>query len=171
MLLKRTFIVLGIILVLFSCKGKLEKEIESTWPDGTPQKVVYFEKVKGETEKVREERFYENGNKEMVGGFKGIKKEGEWIYWFQDGRKWSQATYVNDIKEGKATVWREDGNKNYEGSYATGKPHGAWIFYDKDGSRLKEVLFEYGEKVNEIAFKAEVPLNMPGGDSIQVEIK
>lgn len=154
-----------------SCGEKLEQEVELTWPDGSPQKVLYYDRIKGEREKVREERFYENGNKEMVGGYKGIKKEGEWIYWFQDGRKWSQAFYENDIKEGKATVWRENGNKNYEGNYLTGKPHGTWIFYDIDGSRLKEVLFEYGEKINELAFKPTKPLNIPPGDSIQVKIE
>ncbi len=154
-----------------SCNEKLEQEIDSTWPDGKPQKVFYYENVKGVREKVREERFYENGNKEMVGGYHGIKKEGDWIYWFQDGRKWSQASYKNDIKEGKATVWREDGNKNYEGAYATGKPHGTWIFYDIDGSRLKEVLFEYGIKVNEITFKTGVPFNLPPGDSIQFKVE
>jgi len=167
----KTISVLGIFLVLNSCNGKLEQEIDSTWPDGNPRKVIYYEMVGGEKEKVREERFYENGNQEMVGGYRGIKKEGEWIYWFQDGRKWSQASYVNDIKEGKATVWREDGNKNYEGTYTTGKPHGTWIFYDKDGSRLKEVLFEYGEKINEIAFKESAPIKLPPGDSIQVRIE
>ena len=93
------------------------------------------------------------------------------MYWFEDGKKWSQATYKNDIKEGKAVVWRESGNKNYEGAYATGKPHGTWIFYDIDGSRLKEVLFEYGQKINEIEFKTGVPFEMPEGDSIQVRIE
>lgn len=159
-----------LIFISYSCDSQLEKEVESTWPDGSPQKVVYYEIRKGEKVKVREERFYESGNKEMVGGFDGIKKEGEWIYWFEDGRKWSRANYSNDIKEGNATVWRDNGNKNYEGGYATGKPHGSWIFYDVDGSRLKEVLFEYGNKVKEIAFKEGVPFNLPAGDSIQVKI-
>ncbi len=167
----KIFIVLGIVSVAISCSEKLEEEVESAWPDGTPQKVVFYEIQKAERVKVKEERFYENGEQEMVGEYQGIKKDGDWMYWFPDGKKWSQASYSNDLKEGKAIVWRENGNKNYEGGYATGKPHGSWIFYDADGSRLKEVLFEYGKKVNEIAFKEEVPIKMPAGDSIQVTIK
>ena len=162
---------IGILLTAFSCSGKLEKETKTTWPDGSPHEVIYYQDKKGERIKVREERFYESGDKEMIGEFNGIKKEGDWIYWFQDGKKWSQASYSNDMKEGMAIVWREDGNKNYEGAYATGRPHGSWIFYDVDGSRLKEVLFEYGQKVNEISFKEGVPFNMPVGDSVQVNIK
>ena len=72
----RTLAITGAILVLSSCGEKLEQEVELTWPDGSPQKVLYYDRNKGEREKVREERFYENGNKEMVGGYKGIKKEG-----------------------------------------------------------------------------------------------
>jgi antitoxin component YwqK of YwqJK toxin-antitoxin module len=169
--IKRAISILGIFLAMYSCNGKLEQEIDSSWPDGTPQKVVYYDMAGGERVKVREERFYEDGSKEMVGGYHGIKKEGDWIYWFQDGKEWSQASYDNDIKVGKAIVWREDGNKNYEGTYSTGKPHGTWIFYDTDGSRLKEVLFEYGVKINEIAFKQTVPIQMPKGDSVKVKIE
>lgn len=167
----RAINILAIFLVMFSCKVKLEQDIEASWPDGTPQKVVYYDMLDGERVKVREERFYENGSQEMVGGYHGIKKEGDWIYWFQDGKKWSQASYDNDIKVGKAIVWREDGNKNYEGTYSTGRPHGTWIFYDIDGSRLKEVLFEHGEKINEITFKQAAPMQMPQGDSVQVRIE
>ena len=67
--------VLGIFLAMCSCNEKLEQEIVSTWPNGEPMKLLYYESVKGLREKVREERFYENGNKEMVGGFQGIKKD------------------------------------------------------------------------------------------------
>ncbi len=162
---------IGIILTAFSCSVKLEKDIETIWPDGSSHKVVYYEMKKGKKSKVREERFYESGDKEMIGEFNGIKKEGDWMYWYVDGKKWSQASYSNDLKEGKAIVWRENGNKNYEGEYLTGKPHGLWIFYDIDGSRLKEVLFEYGQKVNEKSFKEGVPFNLPAGDSIIVNIE
>lgn len=167
----RAAVILGTILAFFSCGTNLEKEIESSWPNDNPKKVIYYERVMGERKKVREERFYEDGSKEMIGGYNGIKKEGDWIYWYQDGRKWSQASYKNDIKEGKATVWRENGNKNYEGTYSAGKPHGTWIFYDDDGSRLKEVLFEHGQKINEMTFKEGIPFNLPPGDSIQVRIE
>lgn len=162
---------IGIFSLILGCSEQLEKEIESSWPDGSPQKLIFYDNQKGERIKVREERFYENGNKEMTGGYQGIKKEGEWMYWFKDGRKWSKANYKNDLKEGDAVVWRENGNKNYEGAYATGKPHGTWVFYDADGSRMKEVLFEYGEKVDEISFKEQLPLNVTPGDSVQFKIE
>ena len=164
-------VITGILIGSAACSNNLEKEVESSWPDGSPQKVVYYEITGGEKKKVREERFYENGTQEMVGGFNGSIKEGEWIYWYEDGRKWSMANYQNDIKEGKTTVWRENGNKIYEGAYATGKPHGTWVFYDTDGSRIKEVLFEYGEKVNEVIFKEGVPFDFKPGDSIQFKVR
>jgi len=171
MWISRLIIFTSVSMTVAACSGNLEKEIESSWPDGSPQKVIYFENQGGERIKIREERFYENGTQEMTGEYNGLKKEGEWIYWYDDGRKWSQANYKNDIKEGKTIVWRENGYKIYEGAYATGKPHGSWIFYDADGSRIKEVLFEYGEKVNEVTFKEGVPFNFEPGDSLQFRIE
>jgi len=162
---------MGFLPVLISCEDKLEKEVVTTWPDGSPQKVYLFEK-KGEIRvKVREERFYENGNREMVGEFTNNQKSGEWNYWFEDGRKWSKGSYKNGLRDGEAIVWRSNGFKTYEGSYSAGKPHGSWIFYDVDGSRLKEVRFEYGKKASEIAYKEGIPFNMPEGDSIVLDTR
>ncbi len=62
------------------------------------------------------------------------------------------------------------GFKNYEGSYSKGKPHGTWTFYDLDGSRLKDVLFEHGEKIKEIVYKEGVPFNPQIPDSVQFRV-
>lgn len=154
----------------FSCQTNLEEEVISNWPNGEVQKVYFFQK-KGELrEKVVEERYYENGQKEMRGEFSNGERNGTWIYWFQDGRKWTESTYENDLRVGQTVVWRESGLKNYEGSYSKGKPHGTWTFYDIDGSRLKDVLFEHGQKLREIVYKEGVPFNPEALDSVQFKV-
>ena len=167
------FIVVFILMgISFSCNDKLEKEIISYWPNGEVQKVFFFEKDGALRKKALEERYYENGNQEMRGEFKDGVRDGNWIYWFQDGRKWTESMYENDLRIGQSIVWREDGHKNYEGMDSKGKPHGSWTFYDLDGSRVKEVLFEFGTKVNEIVYKDGIPFQMPEviGDSLSFKV-
>ncbi|MCK5820846.1 MAG: hypothetical protein KAH17_03125 [Bacteroidales bacterium] len=159
-----------IFLITTSCQDKFDEEIISNWPNGEVQK-VYFYTQKGDVrEKVQEERFYENGTKEMHGEFYNGNRHGMWTYWFQDGRKWSESEYENDLRIGPTVIWRESGLKNYEGSYSKGKPHGTWTFYDLDGSRLKDVLFEHGEKIKEIDYKEGVPFNPKIIDSLQFRV-
>ncbi len=145
------------VLIIGGCVEKISQEVTANWPDGSPQKVAYYQ-VKGENLlKIKEIRYYQGGKKEMEGEFRGDKREGHWITWFENGRKQSEGFFRNDVRDGKSVVWRDNGFKFYEGSYSSGKLHGTWIMYDTDGSRLKEVLYEYGKKIREIDFRQGIP--------------
>lgn len=164
------FLGLILLVVITACSSNLEEEVISRWPNGQIQKVYYFERSGEMRDKVMEERFYENGQKEMHGEFKNGMRHGQWTYWFQDGRKWTESLYENDLRVGKSVVWRESGFKNYEGMYSQGKPHGTWTFYDVDGSRNKDVMFEHGQKINEMVYKEGVPFNPEFSDSIPFSV-
>ena len=169
----RRFLKLSLALLLLitaSCRGGLEEEIISNWPDGEVQKIYYYAHKGDIREKVLEERYYENGTKEMHGEFVDGDRHGQWTYWYQDGRKWTESLYENDLRVGHTVVWRESGFKNYEGNYSKGKPHGTWTFYDIDGSRVKDVLFEHGQKIEEIDYKEGVPFNPEVVDSLQFKV-
>jgi len=141
-------------LILAGCKEKLVQETSIAWPDGSPQKVSFYRVANGTKDKVKEVRYYQSGKIEMEGEYASGKKDGAWTSWFENGKKQSEGFFKNDMRNGKAVVWRENGYKYYEGTYSLGKLHGAWITYDIDGTRLKETLYEYDKKVNEIDFKA-----------------
>jgi len=145
--------VLILVMTTVACEPKLEEEIVSSWPDGKPQKVNFYQTNGEVREKVMEIRYHQNGQKEMEGGFVNGKKEGLWTAWFENGQKQSEGYYENDLRHGKSTVWKQNGLKYYEGQYAHGKLHGTWTFYDTDGSKNKEVIFEHDEKVREMDFK------------------
>ncbi len=167
----QVMIVLLLQLLLLGCGNDLEKEVISNWPNGEIQKVYYFSSNGDLREKVVEEKYYENGQQEMRGEFKNGVRHGKWIYWFEDGRKWTESAYENDMRVGQSVVWRNSGLKNYEGMYSKGKPHGTWVFYDLDGSRMKEVMFEYGVKTKELDYKEGVPFNLPDMDSLVFEVR
>jgi antitoxin component YwqK of YwqJK toxin-antitoxin module len=150
---KFLLIILAFILVLGGCREKLEREITTKWPDGSPQKVSFYRMNGDKKDKVKEIRYFQSGKKEMEGEFAGGKKDGAWFSWFENGKQQSEGFFKNDMRNGKAVVWRENGFKYYEGTYSLGKLHGTWITYDTDGSRLKETLYEYDRKVNEIDYK------------------
>ncbi len=172
MLLSKYVFVFSLIALIFSsCGPKLQKEIISNWPDGSVQKVFFYKQNGDIREKVVEETYYQNGQKEMHGEFLNNKRHGLWTYWYEDGRKWSESEYENDLRVGKSIVWREKGILNYEGTYTKGKPHGKWTFYDVDGSRTKDVFFEHGVNTREHLYKEAVPFNLPTEDSIQVNIR
>jgi len=146
-----------LILILPGCRAKTSQEITATWPDGSPQKVTFFEGQGENRIKVKEIRYFQKGQKEMEGEFRGDKREGHWITWFENGRKQSEGFFRNDVRDGKAVVWRDNGFKFYEGNYSSGKLHGIWIMYDTDGSRLKEVLYENGKKIREMDYREGIP--------------
>lgn len=151
--MKNSWLVIPVLLWISACGPKLEEEVISSWPDGQPQKIQYYE-VSGDSRTlVKETKFHENGQKEMEGGFVNGKKQGLWTAWFDNGQKQSEGFYENDLRNGKATVWRDNGFVYYEGYYSMGKLHGTWTFYDIDGSRNKQVLFEHDQKIEEIDLK------------------
>ncbi len=160
MKLSRIAILLIAALSFTACKEKLKQEVTATWPDGSPQKVVFYRESGKTPVKVKEIKYYQGGKKEMEGEYKGEKKDGAWTSWFQNGRKQSEGFFKNDQRDGKATVWRENGFKFYEGTYSMGKLHGMWIMYDTDGSRLKEILYEHDKKIREIDFSQGVPYGL-----------
>jgi len=149
--------ILGTLLALTSCRQHLEKEVVSTWPDGKPLKVQYYKKEGAKRTKVKEIRYYQNGQKEMEGEYADGKKTGLWTAWFESGLKQSEGHYENGLRNGKSVVWRRNGFKFYEGSYSKGKLHGTWIFYDTTGGRDKEVYFEHGEKIREVLLSLSSP--------------
>ena len=53
--------------------------------------------------------------------FKDGKKDGLWIYWYENGQKASRKTYINNKKDGKWTQWYENGQMKSEGTYKDGK--------------------------------------------------
>lgn len=161
---------IAVLLITNSCQQKLIEEVISNWPDGTVQKVYFYEQNGEIREKVQEERYYENGTKEMHGEFSKGNRDGHWIYWFDDGRKWTESAYENDLRVGPTIVWRKSGFKNYEGNYSKGKPHGTWTFFDIDGSRYKDVFFEHGEIMSEKVYKEGIPFNTDLLDSLQFKV-
>ncbi len=132
---------LSFILLSTACQHKkTETVVIDTWENGKPKKTMeYIIEEDGKKTAYKETSYHHNEQKFIEGTY-DTKQErnGEWISWFDDGKKNSQGTYVNGELDGKYTVWYPNGNIHYTGRYKKGKQIGKWKFYSEDGNLIKE---------------------------------
>ena len=140
--MQRKFLTFSLALILFSCGSKKSFEsVEETYPDGTSKLIKYYKSEKKEI-LVKAIHYYEDGQKKMEGAFKNDKRDGQWSYWYPDGKLWSQAVYTEGIANGLKTVWHDTGKKYYEGQLTYDKRTGIWKFWDADGNFVKEIDYD-----------------------------
>lgn len=81
--------------------SELEKIDKLYYQDGKPYSGTCYEK-------------HDNGKIAIKGQMKNGKKEGAWIYWYSDGQKRRETTYIENKKEGLTYYWYVNGQKQKE---------------------------------------------------------
>lgn len=74
------------------------------------------------------------------------KKDGNYIGWYDNGRKYYESNYVNGKKHGKQYRWYNNGQLNYEYNYIDGKKHGEQYCWYDNGFKRYECNYIDGEK-------------------------
>jgi len=148
--MKSVFIFFISILVLTSCEPNYKKSVEN-YTDGKVSKVCLIDTTDGKTDTIHTEEYWPNGNKRIQGGFESNKREGEWIYWFENGKVWSKGSFNKGLSNGKFDIYNEDGSRYMQSSYSNGKADGCWTFFEKD-IKTKEVYFKNDSLVKQIVF-------------------
>ncbi|MCB0403131.1 MAG: hypothetical protein KDD41_13670 [Flavobacteriales bacterium] len=77
------------------------------------------------------------------GFYKNKKQDGEWNYFYPDGKPSLTATYHEGVLEGKSLRYDLQGNVIAELNYTNGKLTGKQIYYYQNGAKLSE-----GEMIN-----------------------
>ena len=137
--MKRIVVFFALAMLVIAC-GKLTQKVESTYPNGNPQYVRYYDRS-GSC--VKEEEYYENGTLKMSGVLQDGHREGEWKSYFEDGKVQSTGFFKNGLRYGPATVYHPTGQLFQEGCYDDGRRCGMWKFYDEQGYLLDSV--DFGE--------------------------
>ena len=88
-----------------------------TYNDGNIKSITYHKKTRNGIEKVKYERYYENGPKHKEGNIKAGKEDGLWIDWYENGKKKAEITYKDEKKNGLGIRWYENGQKKEESTY------------------------------------------------------
>ena len=77
-------------------------------------------------------------------------KNGEWIFYYENGNKQLICSFISDRQEGKVTAWHEVGTLESVKYYKNGRPDGTWEFYGKrEGDLIKSMKFKKGVKITE----------------------
>ncbi|MBL4625359.1 MAG: hypothetical protein JKY42_09510 [Flavobacteriales bacterium] len=130
----RKLVTLLVIVLLMSCTNR-EEVVEQTFPNGNQKIVMVYEGSGDERVVIEQKSFYIGGQAEVVGKFdETSKRVGNWIYYYQNGNKWSECEYTTGVRNGKSITYYENGNKRYEGNYISEKQTGHWVFYKEDGT-------------------------------------
>jgi len=83
--------------------------------------------------------YYKNGNVKVKGVFKNGKRDGDWSFFYENGKLWSLGEYNEGIRNGGSSVYYANGVLRMEGHYLNDKQIGLWKFYNEQGKLIKEV--------------------------------
>jgi antitoxin component YwqK of YwqJK toxin-antitoxin module len=135
---KCCFISLLVIFAFTSCTHET-RIIEETYPDGSPKRECVYKGKYASRELIRETTWYLNKKIQMMGEFKEKKRDGKWIYYYENGNVWSEGFFKDGKSDGKRTTHYEDGKIFYEGYYKADRRVGVWKFYNEKGTQVKSV--------------------------------
>ena len=102
--------------------------------------------------------WYANGQRASEGSYLKNKLEGSLTYWYDNGTKASEGFYKNDKPEGIQTAWNENGQLESEQEYKNGVLNGASIFYE-NGVKTAEYVFKNGDVVYQVKLKNKLVWN------------
>ncbi len=127
-----------LVFSMISCKFE-HKVVEETYPDGSPKRVCVYKGSGDGRELIKETTYYPNKQAQMEGTYKDKKRDGKWTYWYENGKLWSEGSFIGGKSEGKRTTYFENGKVRYEGYYKVDMRVGKWRFFDENGRLLQEV--------------------------------
>ena len=91
--------------------------------------------------------WYENGQKATEAMHKAGKKNGLATLWYENGQKWNEITYKDGNPDGRFTGWHENGQKYFDGIYKDGLKDGVFTEWDEQGNIIRKTTYKKGEKV------------------------
>ena len=113
-IMKKLLVIILPLLLIVGCskvegQKQLIPDITGKYENGNIKSITYHKKTRNGIEKVKEEIYHENGQKEGEGTFKDGKREGKWSGWYENGQKNSEQLFKDgnliSLKE-----WNEDGS-------------------------------------------------------------
>ena len=92
-------------------------------------------------------QYYINGQIQYKGQMLDGKQDGEWIYYYADGKKMELWHFKDGLRDGELKAWYPNGQLKLEGKSVEDKHDGKWTYYNQDGSVQKEEVWDEGKKI------------------------
>jgi hypothetical protein len=129
------FCALCLLTICYACgrEQKTEKKIEQ------PEILIPEEERDKMVEKVDH---HANGQLKAKGTMLNGKKMGLWTSWYENGVKWSETTFQNDLMDGETKTYYPNGMLRYSGRFTSNKKSGFWVFYDETGKEASKMDYD-----------------------------
>ncbi|MFT4600032.1 MAG: antitoxin component YwqK of YwqJK toxin-antitoxin module [Arenicella sp.] len=88
--------------------------------------------------------FYQVGDYKEVGSFLGGSEDGQWNYFYSNGRVGFTGMYSDGEPKGKHYYYHQNGIKKLVGKYAGGVKHGVWRAYSERGEIEETIQYKTG---------------------------
>jgi len=150
-------IIISLLFLSIGLSQRLSEVIE-TYENGNVKSITYHKKTRDGIQKVKEEGYFEKGQKEFEGSYKDGKKDGLWTVWYENGQKKEEITFKNGKRDGLETEWWSNGQKINEMTYKDGKEwDGKWTSWSDDENKLKvyEETYKDGELISQKDFNPD----------------
>ncbi len=72
-------------------------------------------------------------------------KNGPYVEYYENGKKWSETHYKNGKRDGLETEWYKNGQKKSESHYKNGKLDGLSTGWDESGKKERETHWKDGK--------------------------
>lgn len=108
--------------------------------------ILYYRKAFLNTSKAWEANdYYISGKLQMKGTYQSKKlevKHGHFIFYYENGQKRSEGSYLNNALVGIWTYWENNGKLQSSGNYRNNLRNGKWTYWNFDGRIIMEGNFK-----------------------------
>ena len=102
-------IIILINLIIAIAYGNDTSKVVETHNNGRISMISYYQETEKGLELIKQESFHFSGPKSMIGNYKNGIRDGNWMYWYENGMKRLEGTYLNGFKNGLWTRYYENG--------------------------------------------------------------
>ena len=78
------------------------------------------------------------------------KREGEWLWYWENGQLKEKVNYKDGKLEGEWLMYRKNGQLYSKNYYKDGKPEGEWLEYNQNGRLLSKENYKDGKFIETI---------------------
>jgi antitoxin component YwqK of YwqJK toxin-antitoxin module len=126
-------------------RQKIQDKYEDTGKVRIEREVARFSDNHLEADGMYRE-YYPDGQLFVEGQFRRGRQQGEWTYYFENGKVNRKAVFADGKPDGTREIYRDDGTLAAKRSFRDGQREGEWIIYDKSGTKpLREEYYANGE--------------------------
>lgn len=115
-------------------------------PAGVPASAVFMAKPRVWVSDSDGKRtvYLTNGRKQAEGGFRGGKREGDWVFYYPNGNVRGRGAFQAGRMQGPWKLYHENAQTESTGQYEDNYRVGMWTFYTHDGRKRAEGMYHDG---------------------------